>query len=377
MERNIELVNKLTLSRLTYFQQGGATKECEHFGSATAAMEARSDMARARLRGANGSDSALKAIEAARQKAEEELAFAEKAGIKVLAWGDADYPQRLKGCDDAPLVLFSKGNATLNVPRAVSIVGTRNCTQYGQDFIKKLVEELSAMCPQLLIVSGLAYGVDIHAHREAMDNKLPTVAVLAHGLDRIYPSLHRPDAVRMVEHGALLTEYFTGTRPDKLNFLRRNRIVAGLTDATVVIESASHGGALATARIAKDYGRQVMAVPGRATDTYSQGCNKIIRDRQATLITSAADLMFILQWADEAQMAQKRKAGIELSLFPDLTEEEQQLVNLLQTEGDLQLNSMTMKTSQPVNQVAANLFSLEMKGVVRVLEGGIYHLISS
>ena len=280
------------------------------------------------------------------------------------------------GCDDAPLVLFSKGNATLNVPRAVSIVGTRNCTQYGQDFIKKLVEELSAMCPQLLIVSGLAYGVDIHAHREAMDNKLPTVAVLAHGLDRIYPSLHRPDAVRMVEHGALLTEYFTGTRPDKLNFLRRNRIVAGLTDATVVIESASHGGALATARIAKDYGRQVMAVPGRATDTYSQGCNKIIRDRQATLITSAADLMFILQWADEAQMAQKRKAGIELSLFPDLTEEEQQLVNLLQTEGDLQLNSMTMKTSQPVNQVAANLFALEMKGVVRVLAGGIYHLIS-
>ena len=223
-------------------------------------------------------------------------------------------------------------------------------------------------------MSGLAYGIDINAHRQALDNGFETVAVLAHGLDTLYPHAHRDTAKQMLNQGGLLTEYATHTNADKQNFVRRNRIVAGMSDACIVVESASHGGALITARLATEYNRDVFAFPGAVGAAYSEGCNNLIRDNKAALITSAFDFVNAMGWQDN-MLNRARNEGIERQLFPELSSEEQQIVTVLQRENDLQINLLTLKTNLPIARLTALLFTLEMKGVVKALPGGSYHLL--
>ena len=238
-----------------------------------------------------------------------------------------------------------------------------------------LMSELRGLCPQVLIVSGLAYGVDICAHREALANGYPTVGVLAHGLDQIYPYRHRETAAQMLNHGGLLTEFMSQTNADKPNFVRRNRIVAGMADAVILVESAAKGGGLITAEIAQSYARSVFAFPGNVGQPYSEGCNNLIRDNGAGLISNANDFMRAMGWMDETLRQRANTDGIERNLFPDLTTEEQQVVSLLQQTNDLQLNIITVKTGIPIGRLTALLFQLEMKGVVKPLAGGMYHLL--
>lgn len=317
----------------------------------------------------------LKHWDEAMARAEAELEFAAGHGIKVLALNDSDYPGRLRDCDDAPLAVFYKGQADLNQQRVVAIVGTRRCTSYGQDLTRRFITELKQLCPQALIVSGLAYGIDICAHRQALQSGYETVGVLAHGLDTIYPSHHRETAKAMVAQGGLLTEYMTQTEPLPNNFRQRNRIVAGLADATVVVESAARGGALITARIAQDYGRDVLAFPGAVGASGSEGCNHLIRDNKAGLITSAEDFVNAVGWQSERQRRQAADKGIERNLFPELSADEQKVVDLLQVANDLQLNIISVRTNISIGQLTALLFQLEMKGVVKPLAGGTYHLL--
>ena len=285
----------------------------------------------------------------------------------VLRRGDADYPTALEDLPDPPARLFGRGAVeALRLP-SLSIVGTRRITEYGKRLCATLCRDLAELVPGTLIVSGLAYGVDIHAHRAALDAGLPTVAVLAHGLDRIYPPLHRQTAVEMTRRGALLTEYTFGTNPDKGNFVRRNRIVAGMSDATLVVESASHGGALITARLAREYGRDVLAFPGRTTDEYSQGCNALIRSHGAALVTSAADVAEALRWQTAA--ADK---PVQRELFPALTTEETRLRDLLRGTEGKHTDRLAVEANLPVYRLTTLLFELEMKGLVKALPGGRY-----
>lgn len=307
-------------------------------------------------------------------RAKRELDFAEKNKLTCLCISDRHYPSRLRECVDAPLVLFFKGNADLNALRIISLVGTRNATEYGRQLCNDFIKGIQILSPDTLIVSGLAYGIDIAAHRAALDSGLPTVGVLAHGLDRIYPTVHRKTAVEMIEQGGLLTEYLSGTNPDRQNFVRRNRIVAGMCDATIVVESAAKGGALITAGLAGDYHRDCFAFPGRISDSFSQGCNALIRDNKAALITSAEDFVKAMCWED----VNTRQAPpvIQRQLFIDLSPEEELLVNTLQSHPDgMQINLLVVDTDIPINRVSALLFELEMKGVVKALAGGVYRAI--
>ena len=304
---------------------------------------------------------------------EAELQFAEKNRIRVLTERDEDYPSRLRECDDAPLVLFYRGNANLNAMHVVSIVGTRNITEYGQDVCLRLVRELKELMPDTLVVSGLAYGVDIHAHRAALQSGLDTVGVLAHGFDRIYPPAHRQTAAEMTEHGGLLTEYPSGTNPDRQNFVKRNRIVAGMSDATIVVESAAKGGSLITAEIAGNYHRDCFAVPGRIGDTFSEGCNNLIQTNRAVLLQDAEGLVKAMNWDMPSRPV---AAAVQRQLFPDLSEEEQLVAGLLQKHDEgMQINALVVESNIAINRMTGILFELEMKGVVRALAGGVYRLI--
>ena len=318
---------------------------------------------------------ALKDVEVVRARCEEELEYNEAHGIISLCLNDAAYPARLKECPDAPLMLFYKGTANLNARRIVNIVGTRHCTPYGEDLVRHLIDDLRLRCPDVVVVSGLAYGVDVCAHRNALRNGMYTIGVLAHGLDNLYPPRHRDVANEMVRHGGLLTEFMTHTNADKLNFVRRNRIVAGISDACVIVESAPKGGGLITTRISKEYNRDVFAFPGPVGAIYSEGCNRLIRDNGAGLITSADDLLNAMGWADSREVAGIKQAGIALDLFPELSENERLVVKLLQKMNDLQLNIISVKTGIPIGQLSSLLFNLEMKGIVKPYAGGTYHLL--
>jgi DNA processing protein len=287
---------------------------------------------------------------------------------------EEDYPQRFKECDDAPIILFSKGHLSMNVPHVLNMVGTRRATDYGKQFCNTFVRELKDLCPDITIISGLAYGIDIASHRAAIENNIPTIGVLAHGLDRIYPSLHRNTAIKMLDKGGLLTEFISGTNPDAFNFVSRNRIIAGISDATIVVESASKGGALITADISESYNRDCFAVPGRINDEYSIGCNRLIRDNKAAMICSAEDFVSTMRWNDIGKEKHKIKV-IQRDFFPTLSPEEQQIVQLLDERGNLQINILSVETNIPIYRISSSLFELEMKGVIRTLAGGVYQLL--
>lgn len=318
---------------------------------------------------------ALKDWDEPLRRAEHEMDFCLRHGIKVLCHGEEGYPRRLENCSDPPIVLYYKGSADLNPRKVINIVGTRHSTSYGIDTIRKLMASMAALCPQVLVVSGLAYGVDINAHRQALLNGYETIGVLAHGLDTIYPSLHRATAREMTSHGGLLTEYMTRTNADKLNFIRRNRIVAGMSDACILIESASRGGGLITARIAQSYSREVFALPGRITDDYSAGCNQLILDNVAAPLLSAEQLLKTLGWDDEVRREAALARGIERSLWPMLSDEQALIARQLDEWGDLTIDILSAKTGFSASRLAALLFEMEMEGVVRPLAGGIYHLL--
>ena len=307
-------------------------------------------------------------------RAEQEYEFIRKNRISCLSFHDEAYPSRLRECEDAPIVLFFKGNTDLNSLHILNMVGTRNATDYGTQICASFLRDLKALCPEVLVVSGLAYGIDIHAHREALANELPTVGVLAHGLDRIYPHVHRKTAVDMLEKGGLLTEFLSGTNPDRHNFVSRNRIVAGMCDATIVVESAAKGGSLITADLADGYHRDCFAVPGRVTDAASIGCNRLIRDNKAALVQSAEEFVKTMGWASIEPAA--KAAGIQRNLFPELTDEEELVVRILTHQGDLHINALVVEADIPVNRMSTLLFELEMKGVVKALVGGVYCLLA-
>ena len=365
----------IALTRMTGFNSLTALQLYQQLGSGYAVYEHRAHIADIVPDCSPRVVHALANWDDALKRAAAEMEFITAHGIQALTMADDNYPARLRNCPDAPIVIFYKGNADLHQQRVINLVGTRRCTPYGQDLVRRFLTRLRELCPQVLVVSGLAYGVDICAHRQSLACGYDTVGVLAHGLDTIYPSQHRQTAVEMVQHGGLLTEYMTQTEPLPNNFRQRNRIVAGMSDATIVVESAVKGGALITARIAQDYGRDVMAFPGPVGAPYSEGCNNLIRDSRAALICSADDFVANMGWPTERLRAQVEANGIERQLFPDLTPEEQAVVDLLQTSNDLQLNILSVKTNIPVSRLTALLFQLEMKGIVKPLAGGSFHLL--
>ncbi len=305
--------------------------------------------------------------------AEREMEFIEKNGIRLICMGDEAYPYRLAECADAPLVLHSMGNADLNAKHIVSIVGTRHASEYGKELCANFVADLAKFVPDTLIVSGLAYGIDICAHRAALKEGLLTIGVLAHGLDRIYPNSHRSTAKSMLENGGLLTEFMSGTNPFPQFFVQRNRIVAGMADATVVVESASKGGSLITASLTNSYARDCFAFPGRTNDRYSQGCNELVSRNKAALITSAYDFVEAMNW-DTATT--KGTTDIQTELFPELSQEEKAIIALLRENSDgLQVNQLTVALDIPINKLLPLLFEMEMKGYVKAVAGGCYRAI--
>ena len=370
-----ELFYTMALTRLTNFNYQQALELYRMVGSAQLLYEYRTHIGDVIGDASPRLVESLKNWDEAMKRADYELKYMQEHGIRGLTLHDDDYPQRLTECPDAPLVLYFTGNCNLNESKIVSIVGTRHATVYGEDLIRRFVRDLHQQCPKVLIVSGLAYGVDIHAHREALENGYSTVGVLAHGLDQIYPYAHRETAAEMVNHGGLLTEFMTQTNADKPNFVRRNRIVAGMADATIVVESAAKGGGLITAEIAQSYDRSVFAFPGNVNAEFSKGCNNLIRDNGAGLITCADDFIRAMNWKDAALRQQALSDGIERTLFPDLSAEEQLIVGILQDTNDLQLNILSVKSSIPIGRLTAILFQLEMKGVIKPLAGGMYHLL--
>ncbi len=301
-------------------------------------------------------------------RAEAELRFIQKHSLQALFFTDKDYPTRLRNCEDAPILLFYRGNAPLNAEKIVAIVGTRKNTDYGARATEALVEGLQAQ-EGLLIVSGLAFGIDAIAHRKCVQLGLPTVGVVAHGLDRIYPTANKSLAKDMVQQGGVLTEFPSGTNPDRTNFPLRNRIVAGLSDVVVIVESDEKGGAMITGYVAASYNREVTAFPGRVFDAKSGGPNKLIRKNIASLITGAQDLMDVMGWAGARPSKRDQQ-----QLFSQLSDEEQRVAAVLNGKDGLHADDLMLQTGMSTAQIGATLLQMEMLGLVKALPGKMFRL---
>ena len=304
--------------------------------------------------------------------AEKEAEFNTKFGVRTIFFLDADYPKRLIHCEDSPVTIFTLGNFNYNATKIISIVGTRKATNYGKDFCKQLITDFKKSGIDVLIVSGLAYGIDISAHKAALDENIPTTGVLAHGLDKIYPATHRKYAKQMIANGGLVTEFLTNTTPDRPNFVKRNRIIAGLADATIVIESDRKGGALITADIANSYNRDVFAIPGRINDKYSSGSNQLIKTNRAILAESATDIATFLGWESNLD-----KEAIQSAFFTDFEPDELTIALLLEKEGNLPIDMLALLGKMPVSKVSATLITMEFKGIVKCLPGKVFKLCVS
>jgi len=301
------------------------------------------------------------------KNAEAELKFIQKYNINTFYYKDEEYPAKLKHCLDGPILLFSKGNINLRDRRIISIVGTRKITVHGQNFCEELIADLAVLDP--IIISGFAYGVDITAHRAAFKNNLQTIGCLAHGFNQIYPKVHAKYVSQIEENGGFFTDFWSSQNFDRNNFLKRNRIIAGLSEATIVIESAEKGGSLVTADIANSYNREVFAVPGRATDSQSKGCNNLIKSQNAHLLTSAADLTYMLNWK-----LNEEKKTVQKQLFIELDPQEQVIYDYLNL-GKQQLDSIALECKIPTFKAAGILLDMELKGVVRPLPGKLFEAI--
>lgn len=303
-------------------------------------------------------------------KAERELKFVEKHKISLLFFTNSDYPNRLKYCSDGPILLYYKGVANLNASKIVSVVGSPKPSEYGKAITESFITELSGH--DVLVISGLAYGVDICAHRSALNANLNTVGVLAHGLDRIYPQTHAATAKKMLSQGGLLTDFMSETNPDAVNFPKRNRIVAGLCDALVVVESKRKGGSLITATIANSYNKDVFAFPGRVNDELSEGCNGLIKQNKASLIESAADLLYAMQWEDRTLPKTKTT---QIPLLINLSEEEQLIATAFKTKNPLQIDELCYLSNMPVSKAAGLLLQMEFSNLIKSKPGKIYEFI--
>lgn len=363
---NDEAVLLLALLRTPGIGLITANRLCRAAGSAARLWEERANISRLLPQATDRLQQCLTNWDKQLPQAEAEADEARRRHISLLALTETDYPTWLKSLPDAPPVLFYKGTASLNAQPMISIVGTRHISEYGKDLCRHIVEQLAERLPQATIVSGLAYGVDVHAHRAALACGLPTIGVLGHGLNHLYPPSHRDTANRMTEQGGLLTEYPCATPVSRENFVQRNRIVAGLSQACIVVESARRGGALITARLAQDYGREVYACPGRLTDLHSEGCNRLIARHGAAIFTSVDDLMDDMGWAPRQPRPQQ------LELFPALTATEEQLRSRLVQTEQCSADELVTATGLKVAEVNAALIQLEMKGLVRLLAGNQY-----
>lgn len=303
------------------------------------------------------------------EKAKRECEFIDHHNIKTFYFNSPDYPARLLECDDAPAILYGIGNECFNAAHVISIVGTRHATVYGIGFVKELVEALARQLDDVAVISGLAYGIDVSAHKESLKNGVPTIGVLAHGLDSIYPAAHRNVAATIVKsNGMLLTEYGHDSPVHRGNFLARNRIVAGLADCTLVVESAEKGGAMITARIASGYNRDVFALPGRITDQYSRGCNRLISTNVASLVQTPEDLMTLMGWE------MKNKGTEDVKLFYQPTPEEQKILDFLTKNGEGFINRISVETGMPIHRLMGLLVDMEFKGLIVNQPGGMYCL---
>ena len=302
-------------------------------------------------------------------EAEKELSFIKDNDIKVFYFEAEDYPEKLKHCIDGPIVLFRSGNVNLKKQRIISIVGTRKITTSGIAFCEDLVEKLAVFNP--VIVSGFAYGTDITAHKAALKHNLQTVACLAHGLNQIYPAVHKKYMVDMEKNGGFFTDFWSSDKFDKNNFLKRNRVIAGLSEATIVIESAEKGGSLVTADIANSYNRDVFAVPGRTTDSQSIGCNNLIKQQKAHMLTTALDVPYILNW----KLENDKKPAIQKQLFVELDETEKVIYNYLKEHDKQQLDIIAINCNMPIFKIASVLLTMELKGVIRPLPGKLFEVI--
>lgn len=299
------------------------------------------------------------------KRAEEEIKFVEKNEITPLFYLDSQYPKRLQHCHDSPMLLYYKGKADLNAPKVVGVVGTRNISDYGKYVTENVIEELSA--DNVLIVSGLAYGVDAAAHRDALKYDLATVGVLGHGMQTVYPAENRKLSQKMLEKGGVLTEFISGTKPDRENFPQRNRIVAGMVDCLLVVESALKGGAMITAEIANSYDREVFAVPGRVGDIYSEGCNHLIKINKANLLTNAADIRYIMRWDVDTKVVAKQ-----MRMFRDFSEDEKTIMDVFGDNRTVHLDDIIVGSELPPSKIASVLLSLEFDGILMALPGKRY-----
>lgn len=362
-----ELLYQVALTLIPHIGDVNAKALVNHFGSAEAIFRA----SKKEIDNLEGIGSVrAQSIKNFRDfsRAEEEIQFIKKYKIKPLFLTGKDYPQRLLNCYDSPPLLYYKGNADLNSSKIIAIVGTRNHHEYGKNVCEKLVEEL--LNEDVIIVSGLAFGIDSIAHKTAVKNNMKTVGVLAHGLDRVYPSQNASLAKQMVSCGGLLTEFRSATIPDKQNFPGRNRIVAGISDAIVVIESGLKGGSLITAELGNGYNKDVFAIPGRVTDSKSEGCNYLIRNNKAALITCANDLLENLGWKQDKKPPAKRQR----ELFIELSKDEKIIVDILQVQEQVHIDDLYFKSKLSSSEVAQALLLLEMQGVISSLPGKIYKI---
>jgi len=366
--KNDELFYYLVLQSIAGIGPIKAKKLLNHFGGAKQVFQAkRNDIDQIVGFGVNF----LKQInnKDILKKAEKEIRFVETHKISAVTYYHNDYPEKLRHCPDAPLVLFSKENFDINNKKIISIVGTRMMTPYGRQFLKEFIKDIKKFDP--IIVSGLAYGVDICAHKEAIQHGISTIGILAHGLDRIYPKIHAKVAEKMLENGGLFTEFCSGGSPFKENFIKRNRIIAGISEATLVVESASKGGSLVTSDFASSYFRDVFAVPGRTKDKFSQGCNMLIKSNKAAMITSVNDLEYVLGWTP----TQIKKKQIQKKLFVEMSEEERKVHDFLQASERMLLDKLAMETQLTIQKLLMILLQLELKGLVISHPGKVYQAV--
>jgi DNA processing protein len=360
-----EILNVLTITFMPGIGDRTARKLLSVYESATRFWAEHSAH---KISGLKPGDFSTASISAARSKAEFEMRFMEKHGIHAFAITEKDYPHRLRGCEDGPVLIFTRGNMELNASRMIAIVGTRKSTEYGRIQCEMLVEELAHY--NCSLISGLAYGIDGHAHRSASKQGIQNIAVLAHGLDRVYPTSHEGLARKMLECGGLISDFPCGTKPDRENFPKRNRIVAGLADAVIVVEAAKKGGALITADIASSYNRDVFAIPGRTEDEFSKGCNDLIKYNKAALLGSADDLAWYMGWKQK----EEKPKSVQASLIFDFSVEEEKLVTLIRNRVD-DLDNLSVNAGLPISKTSATLLELEFKGVLRTLPGKRYELL--
>lgn len=363
--RENEILAQLTLASIPGIGPASARRLVAACGSAVAVLNERPASLELLKSAGQKIIAARPLMNSLRLEAEQEMRYIHKNKIHVLLYSDADYPSRLRHCSDAPNLLFYRGKPVLNSRYVLGIVGTRKATEYGLGICHQIVKDLSPFEP--LIVSGLAIGIDAEAHRSALHHLLPTVGVLGHGLDKMYPPNHLSLAERMTQNGGLLSGFRSGTKPDKENFPARNRVVAGLCDAILVVEAAVTGGALITAEIALSYHRDVLVIPGRAGDKFSEGCNRLIKINKAGLVESASDIVYQLNWSKDALKT------VQMQMPFDLSETEQHLIDTL-TAGALQVDDLCFRMSVSPSEINALLLQLEFRGLVRCMPGKRYAL---